>query len=712
MVKSMSLHKVFEKLRRYNRSNYVQLKFCILFSVMLITSFISTVFNSAIQNTLPSGGDSRKMVYMIFVVAVMGCSVFSVYATGLFLRYRSRELGIFLALGVERRTLAKVLYRELLGIAFCWSGLGMVIGTAISYLTLCIFKKVFPFSIEEVTITSVEGIVLSILFSGVVISCVMALAYRFMNKTNIVDILNEQRKNESMKSNETKRYLTIGCVCFVVGILISGVGVQVYTRLMKQTLGAWINLFYILSLYGIYRILVYGVSVQRKGKNPQRYYQNMISYGMFRFQGSSIVKNMFVVSLLIVCSLFAALYSPTKYMAESASVRSNPIDFSLSYPLNADEINKADIHELAEQFGVIIRDYYEVDFIRLLGSGVNRDNIDENGKLIEQYEKERMYYSFINENAFNRITGMNIHVEEGTYFIIRNESMYENVFYKFSDLDYVRNTFSGENMNLDYAGAITYSGLVTLTGFDGLSRFVISDSDYAKLEANLPQEMYVRNILFNVEDLEQSYAFAEALYAEYCNRASANMLKISGYDEFQEQIAQKQNGYYGYADVCSPNAEHPEEYCDWKYAPNFKVLNINNGFISFGIFYMLFIYVMFICLVAVGIISYTRSMKVATGNKKVFNDIKKLGGNNAYIIKILSEQIKKVYVLPTILGCAIMLIWYPLMLWQNDGRVTMSEVKVFFVEILICVGIAIYQYAIYQFSMKQAKKVVIENEGV
>lgn len=708
----MTLNKVFAKLRKYNKKNYYQLKFCIAFAVMLIASFISMVLNPAIQNALPSGGDSRRMVYMIFVVAVLGCSIFIIYATRLFLRYRSREIGIFLALGAEKKQMSKALYAELSKIGAMYSLVGMVLGFVIAYIALKIFQALFPFGIDEPAIISVGGLLVSVLYSILVIICMMVLAATFMKRTNIIDVLNEQRTNESIKQNITQRYFIVGIVCLVLGVLIAGVGAQMYSRITRQSLGAWVNLFYVLSLFGLYRILIYSAAVHKRGKNPQKYYKNLISYGLLKFQGRSIVKNMLIVCLLIVCSLFACLYSPTRYMSERDGINKTPVDYTMSYPLSADELEKADIEKLADQYDVGITEYHEGEFIRLLGSGVNRDDVDDEGKLIEIYEKEYMYYSFINETSFNEITGEDVQVKDGTYYMIRNSSMYENQYNRYDNLDYVQNTYAGTEKNLEYAGTIEYGSLTTLTGFDGLARYVISEADYEELRQELPENMIVKNILFNVENLDDSYAFARELYKQYCNHASADMLKLTGYDEYQEKIALEEDGYYGYADPVTPNPEHSEEYCDWKYAPSFKILDINNGFISFGIFYMLFIYVAVICLAAVAIISYTRSMTVTVKNKQVFEDVRKLGGNNDYIKRILSDQVRRVYTLPTIMGCLIMLLWYPLMMWQNDGRITQAEIKIVFVELVLCAIIALYQYIVYKISMKQGEKVVITDEGV
>ncbi len=46
---------------------------------------------------LPEGGDSRKQVMMVFVLAVLGCAVFTTYASGLFFRQKSGKLAPFWA---------------------------------------------------------------------------------------------------------------------------------------------------------------------------------------------------------------------------------------------------------------------------------------------------------------------------------------------------------------------------------------------------------------------------------------------------------------------------------------------------------------------------------------------------------------------------------------------------------------------------------------
>ena len=95
-----SFKEVYSLLRRKGRKQYGLLWGCCFFSVLLITAYVCMMRSPTILDVLPEGGDSRKQVMMIFVLAVTGCAVFTLYAASLFFRYKSREMGIFLALSL------------------------------------------------------------------------------------------------------------------------------------------------------------------------------------------------------------------------------------------------------------------------------------------------------------------------------------------------------------------------------------------------------------------------------------------------------------------------------------------------------------------------------------------------------------------------------------------------------------------------------------
>ena len=142
VVMEMSLVKVWDKLRKNNKAQYRQFRLCIGIAVMLITSYLMMLMSPLIQQTLPDGGDSRKQVYMIFVLAAAGCVIFVIYATGLFLRYKSREVGVFLALGADKKRIGRALISEIGKCSGITALLGLAGGSVLAWLIGTVFRQV------------------------------------------------------------------------------------------------------------------------------------------------------------------------------------------------------------------------------------------------------------------------------------------------------------------------------------------------------------------------------------------------------------------------------------------------------------------------------------------------------------------------------------------------------------------------------------------
>lgn len=132
---------VYAVLRRNNRGRYVLLAGCSFFSVLLITAYACMMRAPTILSVLPEGGDSRKQVMMIFVLAVIGCAVFTTYAAGLFFRQKSRETGLFLALGATRRQLQSELGKELAIISLSSCAAGAILGGPLAWCIWQLFRR-------------------------------------------------------------------------------------------------------------------------------------------------------------------------------------------------------------------------------------------------------------------------------------------------------------------------------------------------------------------------------------------------------------------------------------------------------------------------------------------------------------------------------------------------------------------------------------------
>lgn len=700
----MTMLNLFTKLKKYNKGNYRQFSFCYALSVILVSTLTLFMLSPFVQSRLPIGGDSRKMLYMVYAVAVLGCVLFIIYATGLFLRFKSREVGIFMALGTPKRVLAKTLTKEIVLLILKLGIAGIIIGGVIAF----VFGKVYEGFVQSATGDSfslpLTGFIGSFLFVTITVCIVMRMAVRFLKRANLIEILNEERRTEPIKKNVDTKYLVWGIILIAVGLLGGLIIPYIVSTMLKRSLSGFPYIFYVLVFIGLYRVMVYSIAVHKKGRHPQKYYKNLISFGMMKFQGISVVRNMLIVTLLIAGSLFAIFFSATNLIQGLGSAASEANDISYRYLGDAEKLTQEQVEKLAEDYQVGIDNYREAEFLRLLGSGVSRENYDKSGKLIEEYRKQDYIKNFISADEFERVTGIAVNVQPGMYQYISREGNNENYWFLPDDLDLVQNPDSGLQKPLSYAGTVEYSSFFYHYGQDGNANYILNDEDYAELEKGLSDEMHMTHILFDLSDTGDTYGFSKDLYARYCNSVSDSMKKMSAYDEYREAT----DSEYSYSEPVEIEPERLGMEIDWKYAPVFVPIQEKSFVQSYATLLLIFIFVAIVCLVSAGVIGYTRSITVAIKSKSVLMDVKKLGADRTYLNRVLKEQVKKVYVLPTIVAVVLMFVYYTLTLWQNDGTITLNEYPMIAVNVLTCLAVCIYQYVLYRYSLKKAGKVIFE----
>ncbi len=700
----MTMLNLFTKLKKYNKGNYRQFSFCYALSVILVSTLTLFMLSPFVQSRLPIGGDSRKMLYMVYAVAVLGCVLFIIYATGLFLRFKSREVGIFMALGTPKRVLAKTLTKEIVLLILKLGIAGIIIGGVIAF----VFGKVYEGFVQSATGDNfslpLTGFIGSFLFVTITVCIVMGMAVRFLKRANLIEILNEERRTEPIKKNVDTKYLVWGIILIAVGLLGGLIIPYIVSTMLKRSLSGFPYIFYVLVFIGLYRVMVYSIAVHKKGRHPQKYYKNLISFGMMKFQGISVVRNMLIVTLLIAGSLFAIFFSATNLIQGLGSAASEANDISYRYLGDAEKLTQEQVEKLAEDYQVGIDNYREAEFLRLLGSGVSRENYDKSGKLIEEYRKQDYIKNFISADEFERVTGIAVNVQPGMYQYISREGNNENYWFLPDDLDLVQNPDSGLQKPLSYAGTVEYSSFFYHYGQDGNANYILNDEDYAELEKGLSDEMHMTHILFDLSDTGDTYGFSKDLYARYCNSVSDSMKKMSAYDEYREAT----DSEYSYSEPVEIEPERLGMEIDWKYAPVFVPIQEKSFVQSYATLLLIFIFVAIVCLVSAGVIGYTRSITVAIKSKSVLMDVKKLGADRTYLNRVLKEQVKKVYVLPTIVAVVLMFVYYTLTLWQNDGTITLNEYPMIAVNVLTCLAVCIYQYVLYRYSLKKAGKVIFE----
>lgn len=696
------MNKIYKKLRKNTKGQYYLLSFCVFLSVLLVTSFSLMYFGPTVQAFLPEGGDTRKMASLLLGVTAVGCFVFTVYASGLFFRFKAREYGILMALGTEKRQLKGLLFKELSVVTALSSFLGLLVSVPVSFLIWKLFEL---FIISNGQMTYRFGVVG--FFPGILFACILAgvlglAGRRFINRSDIMEILRTQQKTEMVKEIKSWTF-PVGVVLTILGILLGAGLPQIAARVFGIGLPGIVNLFYLLSLVGIYFILLSAVAQSRAKKNRKKYYGNLVSISLMRFTAKATTKNMCVMTLLIFVCGFSAFYGMQYVLAGGGIDTENSKDFSLHYPVAEDQIGKEEIYDTAASYKIEVTDFTENVASNLVVSYRAKDFDEETSRYIEVYKDKEMAALFVSESDFEKLSGQDLAVEPGAYQTVTTTDY--NGFFEYEDgLQEVMNPNTGEIYPLTYGGSVESD---ILAPFSEPFAYVVGDEEYRKMTEGL-DDAYKENIIsFNAVNVEESYDFAKDLLAQYVERATDLSNHMGYWNIWAQKMADEAGEEYDYGDKINMTIDNNMLLGDWKYAPQFNIVTAQDRMQLISVYVMLSLYIFIISLAVVSVMAYVRSISVATDNKGLFESLTKLGADTRYKKNILKKQIARIVQYPGVIGCVLGFVFAFVMNFMNDGMINGVEAKALTILAGMLLGMGMILYAVYKYAMYKAEKIVM-----
>ena len=622
----MTMNKVYQKLRKNSKGQYALLSFCIFLSVVLITSFALMYFGPTVQEFLPQGGDTRKIASLLFGVTAVGCFIFTVYASQLFFRFKAREYGILMALGLEKKTLRSLLMKELCILVGVSSLVGLICSIPVPFGIWKIFET-FIISGEQMQYRfGMTGMLAGILMTILLMFALSIVGWRFVKKSDVMEILRTQQKTEMVK--EVKGWIfPAGIILAVAGIVLGAVVPSFTARILDVSMPAVWNGIYVLALIGIYMILLSAVAQSHLKRNKKKYYKNLVSVSLMRFTAKATTRNMCVVVLLLfVCcgsAFYGMQYTLNDFVMDSKTDRT----FSMHYPVLEKQIGAREIQDTAEKYKMEVQNYAE--------AGTKYLNI---------YKEDAKASLFLPETAFEQIYQTELDLKEGTYQTVCVKN-YNGAFDFVDGLKSVKNPDTGVSRELQFGGRIEYDSLASMS--DPFA-YILNDSDYQDLSQGLQDQYREHLIFFDVADIESSYEFAKELLGQYMERTTELSNRQLGlWNIWEKKLAEDAEETYGYDQELDMSPENTTVIQDWKYA--------------------LHVYFCIIALAAIGVMTYVRSISVATDNKGIFESLTKLGADHAYQRMVLKKQLAKIFFYPGIVGCGAGFLFSFMMDYTNDG---------------------------------------------
>lgn len=383
--------------------NYTIYFITLVFGVMLLYTF-----NSIEDHIKLLGGGTYIESYIAFargimlVASVFICMIFGfliAYANNFFIKRRKREFGVYTVLGMNKRDITKLMFKETLTIGAIALVAGLILGVFVSQgirvITLNMMNiqdNSFRFSISSL------AMIKTIIFFLLSLYFVSRFNKRNIEKHNLIDLLNADKKNEEsiVKNNKKKVYL------FILSIVLIALG---YIIIPKDLVSSWKKLVLSIVLigYGTYLFFssISDFTINLVKNNKRMYYKKLNLFVVSQI--SSYIKTM-NVSLTVICLL---LFSSMVIIPFGVSMgkditydlkEATPFDATISKAFN-EYTDKTSIADTLEKDGINFSDITST-------SGEVNKYISEDVKLNKfvlkgfKPNKHTDYKKYLNDNIY------------------------------------------------------------------------------------------------------------------------------------------------------------------------------------------------------------------------------------------------------------------------------------------------------------------------
>ena len=288
-----------------NRKLYYPFALAVLLAVTISYLFYSLTFNPKMVEM--RGGSSIQFTLQLgLIVVTLASAIIVLYANSFVMKNRSKELGIYGMLGLEKRHLISMTFKELLifGLVTVTAGIG--IGALFDNLIFALLLKLSKMKVELVA-TFQWSVVLSIL----IVFGLIFLVIVFLNAIRIIRMDALQLSREKAKGEKKGRFLVFQTI---LGLLSLGSGYYLAQSVTNALLA--ISTFFlavILVILGTYLFFNAGITVFLKmlKKNKKYYYKpnNLISVSnlIFRMKKNAVgLATIAILSTMVLVTMSAA----------------------------------------------------------------------------------------------------------------------------------------------------------------------------------------------------------------------------------------------------------------------------------------------------------------------------------------------------------------------------------------------------------------------
>lgn len=214
----MSINRlIWQSLKKNIRSYYLYV-FALIFSVALYFAFVTLQFDPALD-TMSGTAKGSAGIYAGSVLLIAIVTVFLLYANTLFIKRRSKEIGLFQLIGMTKGKIFRILSIEN---SVLYAGsivIGIFLGFAGSKLIKLIFFQITGIDQVAALNFSAKATGQTLLVFLIIYLFIMVMNYLFINRQSVLSLFQIRSKSENVKKMSIMQIL-IGIIG--IGLIMTG----------------------------------------------------------------------------------------------------------------------------------------------------------------------------------------------------------------------------------------------------------------------------------------------------------------------------------------------------------------------------------------------------------------------------------------------------------------------------------------------------------
>ena len=587
-----------------NRKLYYPFALAVILAVTISYLFYSLTFNPKIAEIRGGSTIQATLGFGMFVVT-LASAIIVLYANSFVMKNRSKELGIYGMLGLEKRHLISMTFKELVIFGILTVGAGIGVGALFDKLIFAFLLKLMKLKVEMVATFQMKVVITVLVVFGLIF-----LGLMFLNALRIARMNALQLSREKASGEKKGRFLLLQTI---LGSISLGIGYYLALT-VKDPLTALTTFFLavLLVIFGTYLLFNAGVTffLQILKKNKKYYYQpnNLISVSnlIFRMKKNAvglatiaILSTMVLVTMSAATSIFNASESFKKVM--------NPHDFGIT----GQNVEKEDLNKLLSQFasdkGYSVK---EKEVLRYSNFGV----ANQEGTKLTIFEKGQ-----------NR-------VQPKTVFMVFDQKDYENM--------------TGQKLSLSGNEVGLYA---KNNGLKGQKELTLNNHQFS-VKDEFNKDFILNHVpnQFNILTTDYNYLVVPDLQAfleQFPDSAIYNQLyggmNVNASEEEQIKVAEEYENYLNQF-----NAELNTEG-SYVYGSNLADASTQMSVLFGGVFFI-GIFLSIIFMVGTVLVIYYKQISEGYEDRERFVILQKVGLDQKQIKQTINKQVLTVFFLPLI----------------------------------------------------------------